>query len=165
VWTRENRVDSKTLSGHRTLKETHHSAGETSVKLNYRLLVAVAVCILLLSAALVLAVRTRTHATQPSPQGNQQGAFEAERVTLREWGFEPKEIKREPGPFFLILQNQSGLPEVELTLVSESGNQHRRFPDTRNALQFRQRIELPPGTYFIKESGHPDWQCQITIGK
>jgi hypothetical protein len=135
------------------------------VKLTYRLLVAVAVCFVLLSAALALTVRSRTYATQPSPQGHQQGAFEAEIVTLREWGFEPKEIKREPGPFFLIIQNQSGLPEVELTLVSESGNQHRRLPDTRNALTSKQRIELPPGTYLIKESGHPDWQCQITIGK
>ena len=135
------------------------------MKITYRLLVAIGVCFLLLSAAWAMAVRTRTHTTQPSPQGSQQGAFESERVTLREWGFEPKEIKREPGPFFLILQNQSGLPEVELTLVSESGNQHRKFPDTRNALVSKQRIELPPGTYLIKESGHPEWQCQITIGK
>ena len=132
------------------------------MKLTYRLLVAVAVCFVLLSA--VMAVRTR-NATQPSPQGGQHGAFEAERVTLREWGFEPKEINREPGPFFLVLQNQSGLPDVELTLVSESGSQYRRIPDTRHALVSKQRLELPPGIYLIKETGHPEWQCQITIGK
>ena len=135
------------------------------MKLTYRLLVAVGVCFVLLSAAWAMAVRTRTHATQPAPQGGQHSPFESEMVTLREWGFEPKEIKRDPGPFFLILQNQSGLPDVELTLLSESGNQHRRLPDTRNALVSKQRIELPPGTYLIKESGHPEWQCQITIGK
>lgn len=134
------------------------------MQFTHRLLIAVAVCLGLLSAVAVFAVRTRTDAAQAKESNSEQGRFEAERITVREWGFEPKQIKRKPGPFFLILQNQSGLEEIEVSLVEGSGHPRNRFAVTRNALMSKQRLELPPGTYLVKEAGHPEWQCQITIG-
>lgn len=131
----------------------------------YRLFVAAVVCLGLLSVVVAFATRTRREARLTTSSSADQGRFEAERITLREWGFEPKEINRPAGPFFLVVQNQSGLAEVELTLVQESGHVQRRLPDTRNALTWKQRMELPPGTYLMKENGHPEWQCRITIGK
>jgi hypothetical protein len=130
-----------------------------------RLLITIAVCFGLLSVVVAFAVRTRTEAAHVAQSNSEQGRFEAERVTVREWGFEPTRIKRSPGPFVLILQNQSGLGEIDLSLVEESGRQKDRLAVTRNLLTSKQRLDLPPGTYLIKEAGHPEWQCQITIGK
>ncbi len=133
------------------------------MQFTHRFLIA-AVCLGLLAGVVVFGVRRRTTPMPTAGLKPEQAKFEVERITLREWGFEPKQIDRRPGPFLLVLQNQSGLPEVELSLIAESGHMRQGIPDTRNALTWKQRLELPPGTYLIKEAGHPDWQCQITIG-
>lgn len=135
------------------------------MKLKNRLTIAVTLCLVLLSAVMVLAVRSRNDATQPLEPGAEQTRFEVERVTLREWGFEPAKISRGPGPFHLIVQNQSGLQEIEISLVEESGRPRNRLPDLRNALTTNQRLNLPPGTYLLREVGHPDWECRITISR
>src|SRR5687768_5331489 len=94
--------------------------------------------------------------TNDGPTSKSEAKLEVERITIREWGCEPKQINREAGPFLLIIQNQSGLPEIDLSLLEESGHVRNRVPDIRNALTWRQRLELPPGTYSIKETNHPD---------
>ena len=128
----------------------------------HRLSITAAVSVGLLSIAVVgFAMRARTN---DGPTSKSEAKLEVERITIREWGCEPKQINRGAGPFLLVIQNQSGLPEIDLSLVEESGRVRNRVPDTRNALTWRQRLELPPGTYSIKETSHPDWQCQITIG-
>lgn len=99
-----------------------------------------------------------------NPKGTVKGPqFEAELITLQEWGFEPKEITRPAGPFTAIFKNHSGLRDVELSLVQESGSVLNKIPVTRHALNSRQRLQLPPGTYLVKEKSHPDWVCRITI--
>ena len=116
-----------------------------------------------MSVAVVFATRIRTDSEPTLKPISAEPRLETERITVREWGFEPGEIKRGIGPFFLALQNQSGLEEIEVSLVEESGNPRAHLPVTRNALTWKQQIVLPPGTYLIKESGHPEWQCRITI--
>lgn len=118
---------------------------------------------LLLVGVVGFAVRARIEDSSTPISGSTQTRFEVERITIREWGCEPKQIKRPVGPFILVVQNQSGFAEIELSLVEQSGRSLNSLPDTRNALIWKQRLELPPGTYSIKESNHRDWQCQITI--
>ena len=91
--------------------------------------------------------------------------LEAELITLQEWGFEPKEIKRPAGPFVAVFQNRSGLREVKLSLVQASGKVMNKIPVTRHALNSRQRLQLPPGTYIVKEANHPDWECRIVVSQ
>lgn len=134
------------------------------MQFTYRPIIAAAICLGLLSVVGVFAIRTRTQSNLTTQPVSAEPKFEVERITVREWGFEPKEINRPPGPFFLIVQNQSGLEKIELSLVEDSGKPRKKLPDTRNSLTARQRLELPPGTYWLKDSKHPEWQCQITIG-
>jgi hypothetical protein len=103
---------------------------------------------LLLVVVVAFAIRARTEEGPTRTSAPTQPRFEAERITIREWGCEPKQITRPVGPFMLIIQNQSGFPEIDLSLVDESGRPRHRLPDTRNELTWKQRLELPPGTLF-----------------
>ena len=130
-----------------------------------QLTITAAAALGLLSVVVVgFTMRARTTDSSTSRSPSAEPRFEAERITIREWGCEPQQINRPVGPFMLIIQNQSGLPEIDLSLDEESGRPLHRLPDTRNALTWKQRLELPPGTYSVKEASHPDWLCQITIG-
>ncbi|HEX3187361.1 MAG TPA: hypothetical protein VHQ94_21360 [Pyrinomonadaceae bacterium] len=125
---------------------------------------AVAVSVGLLSVVVFgYAMRARTYGEPPPKLTSTVPGFEVERLTFREWGCEPSQISREAGPFVLVIQNQSGLEDIDLSLVEESNNPRKKLPVTRNALTWKERLELPPGTYLVKEAGHPEWQCRITI--
>ena len=130
------------------------------MKITHRSLIAAATATVLLSVVAVFAfVRVQT-GSKPTTAGP---TLEVERVTLREWGTEPRSISRRPGPFVLIVENRSGLGEVQLSLVEESGHVRNRIPVTKNALSSKQQLELPPGTYLIKDADRSEWQCQLTI--
>ena len=88
---------------------------------------------------------------------------EAEIVTLQPWGFEPKEISRPPGPFFLAVDNQSGLPELDVSLESETRQKLHDVGVSKNKGRWRKKIALTPGTYLLREAGHPEWVCRITV--
>ena len=118
-----------------------------------------------LSCAVMSIAFVRTRMVSPPATASMQAErFEVERITLQQWGFEPKAINRPPGPFSLIFENRSGFGDVDISLTQESGPFLRKVQVTKNALTWKQRLELPPGTYLIKESSRPDWQCRITIG-
>jgi hypothetical protein len=89
--------------------------------------------------------------------------IEAEIIVLRPWGFEPKEISRPPGPFFLALDNRSGLNQPEVSLDMETGPKLYAIGVSKNKSKWREKMALPPGTYLLREAGHPDWVCRITI--
>jgi hypothetical protein len=97
------------------------------------------------------------------PTSSQSRQNEAEIVTLHPWGFEPKEINRPTGPFFLALDDRSGLSAVEVTLDSESGHRLHAPGLSKNKAKWRQRLTLPPGTYVLREANNPEWTCRITI--
>ncbi len=84
-------------------------------------------------------------------------------VTIRPFGFEPAEITRPAGPFFLEVQNRSGLPEVVLQLDREAGNRIIRENVPRKKLDWLTITDLPPGRYLLTEEQHPAWVCHITI--
>lgn len=88
---------------------------------------------------------------------------EAEIIVLRPWGFEPKEISRGPGPFFLAVDNHSGLDEVNVSLDRETGPKLHAVGVSKNRPKWRQKVTLPPGTYLLRETSHPEWECRITI--
>lgn len=89
--------------------------------------------------------------------------IEAEVIVLRPWGFEPKEISRPPGPFFLALHNLSRLDELDVSLDPESGPRLQAIGVTKNKTRWHQKLTLPPGTYLLREASHPEWVCRITI--
>ncbi len=93
-----------------------------------------------------------------------QGQVESEIITIRATGFEPSEIRRPKGEFYLAVDNLSGMSEVNLRLDRENGagRLHEvRVP--RQKRDWRQSVDLPPGTYLLTEADHPDWVCRIII--
>lgn len=106
------------------------------------------------------------HHEQPQPSVvsfSPPANIEAEIIVLRPSGFEPKEISRPPGPFFLALDNRSGLDQVEVSLDLESGSKLHATGVSKNKTKWRKKMTLPPGTYLLRETSHPEWVCRITI--
>lgn len=106
------------------------------------------------------------HREQPKPSAvslSPPQNIEAEIIVLRPWGFEPKEISRPPGPFFLALDNRSRLDQVEVSLDRESGPKVQATGVSKNKTKWREKMTLPPGTYLLREASHPEWVCRITI--
>lgn len=89
--------------------------------------------------------------------------FEAERLVLRQMGFEPSEIRRPPGPFLLIVHNQSSAESISLILRRDAGELLKALAFRQRQARLRERIDLPPGQYVLTEQNHPNWQCRITI--
>jgi hypothetical protein len=89
--------------------------------------------------------------------------LEAELVTIRPHGFEPKEITRPKGRFILAVDNRSGLEEVNLRLDQVAGNRLHQVRVPREHLDWSEVFDLHPGNYVLTEANHPNWVCRITI--
>jgi hypothetical protein len=88
---------------------------------------------------------------------------EAEIVTITARGFLPAQISRPKGPFFLEVEDRSGLPEVHVEFRVERGDRVFDVRAPRERADWNQMVDLPPGHYVLSEVGHPDWTCSITI--
>jgi hypothetical protein len=114
----------------------------------------------------VIAPMKVTTPAQPSAaaQGNSSHkALEAEIVTIRPFGFEPAEISRPHGRFILMVDNRSGIGDVELQLNRETGAHLHQVRVPRAEQDWNDVFDLPPGQYVLREAGHPEWSCRITI--
>jgi hypothetical protein len=100
---------------------------------------------------------------EPSQGGRPKVRVESELITLRHDGFQPKEITRPQGRFFLAIDNRSGLEEVTLRLDHETGNRVKETKVLKEKPKWRGLLDLPPGHYLVTEADHPDWVCRLTI--
>lgn len=120
---------------------------------------------LLLAVTAAVGARSMLRPGPPPPPAGQQhgGRVEAEVVTLTPFGFEPRQITRRAGPFFVVLHNQSGVPDVTLRLSRARGeglHEVRLRPGKR---RWEQRLALGPGEYVLTEAAHPEWALQLTV--
>ena len=100
----------------------------------------------------------------PLIQGDPQNQrIEAEIITIRPTGFEPTAITRPKGPFFLEVEDRSGLREVDVQLSVERGDRVFLVKAPRERADWNRLADLPPGRYVLTEVNHPDWSCMITI--
>lgn len=88
---------------------------------------------------------------------------ETEVLTIRPTGFEPAAITRPPGEFLLVINNRSGLEEVNWSLDRETGGKVRELKISGGKLRSGNFQDLPPGRYVLTEANHPEWICRITI--
>ena len=88
--------------------------------------------------------------------------FESELITVTPHGFEPGEITRPSGHFLLGVNNHTGLTDLSLMLVHESGRSvgGKRLSKLKT---WRQVLDLQSGNYELREANHRDWLCRITI--
>jgi len=106
--------------------------------------------------------------SNPSPAAQPQQRptrtkLEGELVALRPSGFEPKQITRRPGPFVLVIENDSRLPSFTMLLKGDVGLPLRNVLVPREKRNWSDMLELPPGKYQLSEASHPEWVCNITI--
>lgn len=122
-----------------------------------------------LSLIFVAYARTGTTTSPADPKtnlaqsDNANGPTEVEIVTLRPWGFEPKELTRRPGPFFLNVDNRSEFDEIDVSLDAESGKKVHTLNLPKNKGRWRQKLVLTPGTYLLRATNNPEWSCRITV--
>lgn len=88
---------------------------------------------------------------------------ETERITIHPTGFEPTQITRPQGEFILATDNLSGLREVSLILERETGERLRGRRVTLQQFKWRERLDLHPGRYVLRDTEHPAWVCTLTI--
>lgn len=131
----------------------------------------VGLCAIVIGVSLLFVTyaRTETKSSQPDTKANlvqsdkAHGPSEVEIITVRPEGFEPKEMTRPPGPFFLIIDNKSGFDEIDISLDAETGQKVHAEKLPKNRGKSKQRIVLTPGTYVLREANNPEWGCRITV--
>lgn len=94
---------------------------------------------------------------------NPKERIEGELITVYPHGIEPAEITRGHRQFALILDNRSGLPEVDLRLDREQGSRVREVRVPHEQRNWSEILDLAPGQYVLSEANHPSWTCRITI--
>ena len=87
-------------------------------------------------------------------------------ITISPRGFDTKVITLPHAPFFLLVENRSGVGGVSFRFDRmDTGTpvNVRQKDVSREELDYSDFFDLPPGTYLLSEIGHPDWQCRITV--
>jgi hypothetical protein len=87
----------------------------------------------------------------------------AELITVKEYGFEPRQVTRRQGIFLFAVDNRSGLQMVSLRLEKADGSLVRQINIYASGPDWRDILNLPAGDYILKETGNPRWRCNITI--
>jgi hypothetical protein len=87
-------------------------------------------------------------------------------IAITPRGFEAKVIELPPGPFFLLVENRSGVGGVSLRVDRMDTGRPvtiRQKDVSGEELDWADFFDLAPGTYLLSEAAHPDWQCRITV--
>jgi hypothetical protein len=100
----------------------------------------------------------------PVAQGGAQEA-DVELITVHPWGFDPREIVRPEGRFYILIQNRSLLTKLDVQLNRISGVTGL-LNEVEMPLGKTRRYDLydlPPGDYVLTERAHPTWPCKVKI--
>lgn len=84
-------------------------------------------------------------------------------LTMRPSGFEPQRLTLNAGKYLVVVRNRTGLSEFALRLERETGERLHEAAARRYQRDWKYLLQLPPGTYVLKETNHPEWICRITV--
>jgi hypothetical protein len=136
----------------------------------FRLLITSGITVVLLFGVVAMARSWHTiNSAKASPAGSEAvpddkaQRIETELITITTTGFEPAEITRPQGQFFLDVDNRSELDNLELYLERMNGVREKSAKIVKTAPELRLTLDLPPGTYLLRESNHTNWLSTITI--
>ena len=116
-----------------------------------------------LVCATALCVRSRAARPSAVARVRQREALATESLTLRPSGFEPAEITRPAGRFLLAVDNHSALDEISLRLERDGSGKLYEVHLTPQKQNWRQVIDLAPGSYTLTGVNQPGWACRITV--
>lgn len=104
-----------------------------------------------------------TAKTAPPDQSRKKQRLGYELITLTRFGFEPSQITRRGGHFFLAIENRSATRNLTIRIDPEHGNRVREVVQPADQLDWTDEMKLPPGRYRISTSDQPDRVCHLTI--
>lgn len=90
-------------------------------------------------------------------------------LTLRPWGFESSEFRLRPGRWQVTVRNRVGLRQLSMQIARESSQSlagavlRNEVVDRSQKISWDYELDLTPGTYLLRETSHPRWQCRIII--
>lgn len=84
-------------------------------------------------------------------------------ITVSPRGFEPDEVTRPHGRFFLVIENRSGQRGLTFALDPEHGGRVREFTQPEDELDWADELNLPPGRYTLAVADRPGWVCRLNI--
>lgn len=87
----------------------------------------------------------------------------SEVLTITRFGFEPAEITRPAGKFFLMVENRSKQNPITVRLESDRGKKIIEVVQPEDQLDWARELNAPPGRYVLTVADHPEWVCRITI--
>ena len=93
----------------------------------------------------------------------QQDKLEVERIRILPKGFDPSEITRPQGAFFLAVDNSNILGLAQLSLKGPTGLTLKAAALPRGRMGWREVLDLQPGQYRLSDIHHPGAVCLITI--
>ena len=108
-------------------------------------------------------------APQPGASGKAAGPLQAPTLTesvlltITPRGFEPTEITVVPGPFFLVVENRSGVPQMSLRVNQAGGFLVKSADVGEEMVDWADLFDLSPGSYVLSETGHPGKFCNLTV--
>jgi hypothetical protein len=132
----------------------------------------IAICLIVCVGASMLALSgkiwfsSRKASSDPvGPSGQSNEKVEVELVTLKRWGFEPKEITRPKGKFFLVIENRSELiQDLTFSLIEERGAKLKEMKlGVNRRKSWNDLVELNPGSYLLTVFERPELRCKFTI--
>jgi len=86
----------------------------------------------------------------------------SESILITRYGFQPAEIRRAPGKFFLEVQNRSGVNPLVLRVSAQNGSTLKEITVTSDQLDWADEVNLPGGQYSVTEFNR-GWTCRLTI--
>jgi hypothetical protein len=95
--------------------------------------------------------------------GDKKERLGYELVTLTRFGFEPTQITRRGGHFFLAIENRSAAGSLTIRIDPEHGNRILEITQPPDQMDWVDEMRLPPGRYQISTADQPDRVCQLTI--
>lgn len=89
--------------------------------------------------------------------------MDTEVIELNRYGFYPTQISRSGGQFFLYVRNATGLRAYSLQLLRQTGQAEKQKAISNQVPNWKEALDIAPGTYTLTEASHPAWTCKITI--
>lgn len=85
-------------------------------------------------------------------------------VAVTPWGFEPRRIEMQEGPFALRIRNRSLASGMTFALTREKGGAALLTKQqTPRQYSVEEVIDPEPGTYHLTVVEHPKWDMTIVI--
>ena len=129
----------------------------------------VALALILCAGFTTFALGARAWIAGPAAGGmiaqSNKEKFEVELITLKRWGFEPKEITRPKGKVLFVINNRSEqLRQMTFVLADERKNRLKEVKLGHNGKKdWNGLFDLNPGSYLLSVVEQPDLVCRIIV--